>query len=231
MKKKLMVPSFILVLTLALVGCNTSGNETKPIDNNESTVEKEQEVDKNKNTDTIKDSDQEVDVNKENSNEEKVNKSKVNKETVIDGVVYDDLKVSPSQAFDKFMDLHSQSKVTEVKLDTKYDELEYKIEGYDSSNEYQVRINAQSGDIKSDDTKNLDKDDLDEGVISKDDIDKVNNIVDESMKKTNENTKFKKWSLEDNDGKLELEVEFKDNNNDVEYTYDLQSGKLKEKGD
>ena len=230
MKKNLMLLSFILILTLTLVGCNNSDNEKNPV-NNDSTVNKEQNVDQTETSGSIEDSNQEVDVDTENRNNEKNINSKINKQTVIDGVTYDDIKVNPVEAFDKFMDLHPQSKITEVKLDTKYDELEYKVEGYDSSNEYQVRIDAKSGDIKSDDTKNLDKDDLDEGVISKDDIDKVNNIVDESMKQINESSKFKKWSLEDNDRKLELEVEFKDNNDDVEYTYDLQSGKLKEKGD
>ena len=153
-------------------------------------------------------------------------------DTVVSGVNYADIDMQPEAAFDKFMDLHPDSKVTEIKLDTKYDDLEYKIEGYDTDNEYQVRLDAVSGEVKSDDTKSLDSEDKNDGVISRDDVQKVNQLVDKAKKQAEKNTKFKKWSLEDNDGNLEFEIEYKDGNNkDVEYTYDVASGQLKEKGD
>lgn len=206
-KKKWILP-LILILMLTLAACGASN------DNGGNTTNPDQGLEDN----------EETDVNDEQS----IN----DKDTTVDGVKYKDAEVTPEDAFDKFINLHADAKVTEVKLDIKYDELEYKIEGYDSSNEYQVRIAAKSGDVKSDDTKELDEDDKDEGVITKDDINKINDIIDKAMKEVDENAKFKKWSLEDNDGNLEFEIEFKDKGNeDVEYIYNLESGNLKEKGD
>ena len=167
------------------------------------------------------------------SQESSVSEDKtMNKDTVIDGIKYNDAKVTVEEAFNTFMDSHTGAKVTELKLDTKDDVLEYKVEGYDENNEYQMRINATTKETLKDDTKNLDEEDKNDGTISKDDVSKIKDSIDKAMKETDDTMRFKQWSIEDNDGKLEFEVEFKDTNDkDVEYTYDVRSGDLIEKGD
>lgn len=57
------------------------------------------------------------------------------------------------------MDSHANSQMTELKLETKSTELEYKVEDNDTSNEYQMRIDAVTGDVIKGDTKNLDHED------------------------------------------------------------------------
>ncbi len=142
---------------------------------------------------------------------------------------YDDLEMSPEKAFDAFMALHPDSKVTEIKLEKNYGNLEYKVEGYDLSRDYEVRINAQSGDVRSDNSETLDRDDRNDPFISKDDVAKISPLVAKAMNEVNAGAQFEKWSLENDDGYLDFEIEFTDAGRELEFTYDLSSGALKEK--
>ena len=147
--------------------------------------------------------------------------------TVIDGIYYNYAEVSPLDAFDVFMNAHPGAKITEVKFETKKDELQYKVEGYDDSSKYELRVNAVSGEVISDKTKSLDKKHKEDGIITGEDIAKVNGLVVKAMEETGGNLKFKKWSLEDEDGILEFEIEFKnEKGKDIEYTYNLRTGEL-----
>lgn len=69
-------------------------------------------------------------------------------------------------------------------------------------------------------------------MISDNDLSKLNNMLNKDLDKAEDTMRVKKWSVEDNDGTLEFEIEFKDTKDkDVEYTYDLQSEDLLEKED
>ena len=146
---------------------------------------------------------------------------------VIAGVVYSLADVSPLDAFDIFMSMYAGAKVTEVKFETKKDKLQYKVEGYDDSNEYEIRIDGVTGEVIKDKTKKLDKKDKDDGIITREDIAKVNELIMKAMDRAGGNLKFKKWEVEEDDGILEFEIEFKnEKDKDVEYTYNLRSGEL-----
>ncbi|MDN6161193.1 MAG: hypothetical protein L0I79_00335 [Atopostipes sp.] len=87
-----------------------------------------------------------------------------------------------------------------------------------------MKIHAISKEINKDERKELNDDDKAEGVIVVDDTAKIDGLVDKAINETVENLKLKKWSLEDDDSKLKFE-----DSEDVEYTYDLDSGDLLEK--
>lgn len=227
MNKKWMIP-LIPTLMFSLTAC---GNGANDVDKTTTTTQ-ESNTDKTNGVEQESTTTEESNKNQETTKNTDTDQTQINRATVVDGVNYGDAKVDTEQAFSKFMRTHGDAKVTEIKFDTKYNELEYKIEGYDASNEYQVRINAVTGEITSDDTKNLDKEDKDDGIIEKGEINKVNDLIKKAMNDSDDSLKFKKWSLEDNDGKLEFEIEFKNiENKDVEYTYDVNSGELLKKGD
>lgn len=205
---------------LGLAGC---------ADSNEDSTEETSDDQENVSVEEV--DEEEVDEEKEKVDEEK-DQATINKETIIDSVNYADAKVSPEDAFNKFMDAHADAKITEIKLDTEDEDLEYKVEGYNDSNEFQMRIDAVSEDVKKDETDELDEDDKEEGIITDADISKVKGLIDKGMNEADSDLKFKKWSLEDEDGSLEFEIEFEDSNEeDVEYSYDLNSGELLERDD
>lgn len=104
-------------------------------------------------TEEIPDEEQEI-VEQDISEDEENDQGQA---TVVDGVNYSDVKITPKNVFNTFTDSHE---------DTKYDDLEYKVEGYNDSNEYRMRIDAVSEDIKEDKTKELDEDDQEAGVIT-----------------------------------------------------------------
>lgn len=210
--KKSWLLSLTLFLMLPLAACDTGENEAEEANDSQEEVEE----------DLVEDKEEDI---------EDTQKDK-ERETLLEGVNYDDAKLSPEAAFNKFMESHTDAEITEVKFDTKSDELEYKVEGHDTSNEFQMRIDAVSEDINKDERKELDEDDKDEGVITNDDISKVDGLIDKAMNEAAEDLKFKKWSLEEDDGRLEFEIEFKNSEGeDLEYTYDLNSGELLEKDD
>ena len=234
MKKKIMLPLVSsLMLVLSACGSNTVDQEETPsMDQETHEVEAEDtEQGTNENlesTDSQESSMESVTDAQSNSND---SQAEIDRATVVEGVNYSDAKVTPEDAYHTFMDSHADSNITEMKMDTKYDELEYKVEGYDGNNEYQMRITASTGDVQSDDVKSLDDDDKD-NTISKDDFNKLNDLIHTAMDDADNNLLFKKWSVEDSDGNIEFEIEFKDSSDqDVEYTYDLNSGNLIETGD
>lgn len=163
--------------------------------------------------------------------EEENDQENINRETVVDGVNYADIKLSPEDAYNKFMDAHADAKITEIKLDTEDEYLAYKVEGYNEKNELEMRIDAVSEEVKKEETDELDeedKEDKEDKVITDTDISKVADLIDKGMNKADSDLKFKKWSLEESDGILEFEIEFGDNKEDIEYSYDLDSGELLE---
>jgi uncharacterized membrane protein YkoI len=145
-----------------------------------------------------------------------------------DEVRYEDIELTPEDAYDKFMEAHSDSKIREISLDKNMTEYQYVVEGYDDENDYEVKINPVSGDIISDDTEIIDLDD-EQGEITKDQLSKIESLVEKALEESKEGSKVNEWSLEYDDNILAFDIEVIEDNNEVEYTYDLETENLIEK--
>lgn len=212
MKKKWLLPLF-LILMLTLAACGTDPDPDTPADDEgvedtpmDPTPDVDEDADDNQNTDD--DSNQDANAGE---------------------IKYEDIKLTPEDAFDKFMEAHPDSKVTEIDLDKNLTNYQYKVEGYDNDNNYEVKINPVNGDIISDDKELIDLDDDDKGEITKDDVGKIKIFVDKAMTEAGYSSSVNEWSLDIDDGKKIFDIEIKKDNNDVEYTYDLESEELIEK--
>lgn len=225
MKKKWLLPLF-LILILSLAACNDVETPT------DDTTEMDPNVDEKANESALEE-DEDVDATEDQEADEKANESPLDEGDVnTDQMKYEDITLSPQEAIDKFIESHADSKITEIKLDKNLNDYHYKIEGYDSDNDYEVKVNPVTGDIVSDDEDLIDLDDDDDkGEITKDHIAKIDSILDKAMNESGEGSNIKEWSLEYDDNKLIFEVEIEKNNNDIEYTYDLESEELIEKDD
>lgn len=225
MKKKWLLPLF-LILILSLAACNDVETPT------DDTTEMDPNVDEKANESALEE-DEDVDATEDQEADEKANESPLDEGDVnTDQMKYEDITLSPQEAIDKFIESHADSKITEIKLDKNLNDYHYKIEGYDSDNDYEVKVNPVTGDIVSDDEDLIDLDDDDDkGEITKDHIAKIDSILDKAMNESGEGSNIKEWSLEYDDNKLIFEVEIEKDNNDIEYTYDLESEELIEKDD
>lgn len=203
-KKWLLTIMFVVVGSLTLVGCTTDGTDTK-------TGDPDME-------DKIEDTGEDIKESAEDAAED------VEKD--IRDMNYEDIKLKPEEAFDKFMELHPEAKVSEFNLDKDLMEYEYEIEGYDSENKYEVEIDPETGEVKKNDMEELDLDDDDEkGEITKDHLAKVDSLIDKAKEEDASDSKLDEWNIEYDDGRVVIEIEI----GSSEYSYDMDTEELIEK--
>lgn len=139
-------------------------------------------------------------------------------------VRYEDIKLTPSDALEIFLKEYPGRNVKKIELDRKSHSYVYKVKGYDDEKKYKLYINPDDGSIielKEKINRKIIKD------LNKDNTEKIQNLVDKSLKDAGEGSILDEWSLEMDKGLLILEVEIDlKNGNDVEYLYDLESEKL-----
>lgn len=81
------------------------------------------------------------------------------------------INLSQADAINKFNEKFGSKSIKEIKLEAKKGNYVYEIEGFDSQNEYKVKIDANNGNILKSKTEKLDSDDKNE-VLD------LNNIID-----------------------------------------------------
>lgn len=142
---------------------------------------------------------------------------------------YDDIKLSPIEAYGIYIEKYPNAKVTQVQLDKDLGSYVYKIEGIDNNKEYEISLNPVTGKIIKEDTdREVDNDD--NGEITKSHVEKIENLVNMALKDSGEASKVDEWSLEFDDGRIILEVEIdKKGLDDDEYKYDVETETLIEK--
>ena len=144
---------------------------------------------------------------------------------------YEDVKIKPEEAFDNYMEKYPNTMVTKVELDKNLGSYMYKVEGFDSEKEYEIKIHPGNGEVtKAGEEKYLIDDDDKEDLITKENVDKVQALVDKSLIDAGEDVKLKEWTLDVDDGiaVLEVEIDVK-GSNDIEYKYNVETGNLLEK--
>lgn len=144
-------------------------------------------------------------------------------------VRYEDIKLSPGDAFDVFMEKYPKADVKKVELDTKSSSYVYKVKGQDEENKYKLYISPVNGSILK-----LKEEINREGNrhLSKENTQVVNELVDKALRDAGEGSRVDEWCIEMDKGILLLEVEIElSSGKEIEYKYNLETGEIIKKKD
>lgn len=203
MKKKWLLPLLlVLIVSLALAGCADDADDMDDTDTGDTDVK--EDVD-----DAADDAKDAVDDTADDA------------EDAVRDMTYEDIKVTPEEAFDKFMELHPDAKVKELEIDKELTEYQYVIEGYDKEKAYEVKLNPVDSNVISDDEEEVDLDD-ENAEITKDHVAKVDSIIEKAKKEDGSDSELDEWNISVEDGKVVMDVEI----GATEYTYDLDTEEL-----
>ena len=134
---------------------------------------------------------------------------------------YNDIKFTPEEAFDKFMELHPEAKIESLDLDKGLMDYQYVVEGYDTENEYEVKINPVNGEVISDETEMAELDD-ENGEITKEHLAKVDSLIDKAKAEDASDSELDEWDISVDDGRVVIDIEI----GTIEYSYDLDTEEL-----
>lgn len=149
--------------------------------------------------------------------------SAMSKQTQKDNI---QIKLSQQEAIDKFHQQFSGKQLKSIELNREGKHYLYEIEGFDSTNEYSVNINAETGQISHVHSEKLDHDDRNQkalalrGAISRDD---ASRIAEEHVKGTSE-----EWKLEQDEdtGKTYWEVTVKNGHQETDVKINAHSREI-----
>ena len=137
---------------------------------------------------------------------------------------YNDIKFTPEEAFDKFMELHPEAKIESLDLDKGLMDYQYVVERYDTENEYEVKINPVNGEVISDETEMAELDD-ENGEITKEHLAKVDSLIDKAKREDASDSELDEWDISVDDGRVVIDIEI----GTIEYSYDMDTEELIEK--
>lgn len=133
------------------------------------------------------------------------------------------IKITQQQAIKKFTAKYGNKSIESIELEEHRGTYAYVIEGFDSSKEYIVAVDAETGKVLSSRSKSVDKDDKNVALdltklISRDEATEI-------AKKSASGTAVE-WSLETEDGKAVWSVELVDGSNRSKVEIDAESKKV-----
>jgi hypothetical protein len=205
MKKRILFISIALMLVFAMVACTSeTPDKESPIE--ETPVVEEPEVEMPEEPMVEEDEDEDEDI-----------------------VSYNEIMVTHMDAFDIYRAEYPDKLVKKVELDKYFDSYVYKVEGYDDSDEIEIKIEPIKGKIIDTDTE-LDMDLDNQGEITIANIEKIQEFLDKSLMDAGVGTMVDEWTLEWNEGILELEIDINlPERGDIDYTYNIETSELIEK--
>lgn len=227
LKKKILLP-LAVVLALGLTACTANDGNTDPEPGTppveDPTVDDKPAADEE--TPDEETPDQET-TNDETTGEEQADE---NKDISSDSSAYN-FKVKPEEAFDNYMDKYPDTKVRKIEVDEDNGKYVYKVEGFDDSSEYELKMDTENGNAIKEDKDSLDKDE-NYTELSRADAKKIQDIVNKAMNEAGDNAKLSEWTLDTENGKPMLEVEIdREGQDDIEHTYNVETGELVEEDD
>lgn len=166
-----------------------------------------------------------VEEQEETTDEKTATEETVTEETDVLENDYENIKVTPEEAFDTFMDKYPDAKVKKVQLEQEMGGYVYKVEGFEGTMEYEIEIDPFDGSI----TKELSEtdDDMDDMEITREHVEKVKMLVDEALADAGAEARLEEWTIEMDDGRAELDIDIdKKGLDDEEHTYDVETGEL-----
>ena len=212
MFKKFKVLSAVMVLSLGLMACGTNDDPEIPVDG-PPVMETPSEGDTTQTPSVDNPVDTPTDV------ETPGNTTNNEIETIMSAV----------EIFDKYTTEYPDLMFEELSLDKELNGYVYKIDAYDATSEHEFKINANDGSLIKKDTDN---DSDSSGEITKEHVDKINSFVDQALADAGNDATLDEWTLSHDDGMVKIEIEVKLSMlNDMEYTYDVNTGTLIEKED
>lgn len=133
------------------------------------------------------------------------------------------IKITQQQAIEQFTAKYGNKSIETIELEAHHGTYVYSIEGFDSSKEYRVDVDAESGKILNSKSENLDKDDKNVAlnlskVISRSEATEI-------AKKSASGTAVE-WTLETENGKAVWSVELVNGSNRSEVEIDAESKKV-----
>lgn len=131
-------------------------------------------------------------------------------------------------AFDGFKKLHADAKVESFQLEVENGKAYYKVDGYDAEKEYEVTVDAVTGEIVKDEFE-AENTSAKTADIQLNMIEAVDKYMDEALKDAGQGFEAGEYEVEFGDGKYVVKVEVVNGNKDITYKYDFESGKLIEK--
>ena len=131
-------------------------------------------------------------------------------------------------AFDGFKKIHPDAKVESFQLEVEDGKAYYKVEGYDAKNEYEITVDAVTGEIVKNESK-AEKTSDKTADIQLAMLESIDKFMEEALKDAGQGYEAGEYGVELDDGKYVVNVEVVKGKKDITYKYDLESGKLIEK--
>lgn len=205
MNKKILMTTLGLGLALTLTAC---GPKNKKADNPNAKNNAAVEASANKN------------ANKKAADAQTKEETAINKGAVAN--------LDRGIAFDGFKKLHANAKVESFQLEVENGKAYYKVSGYDAEKEYEVTVDAVTGDIVKDEFE-AENTSAKTADVQLNMIEAVDKYMDEALKDAGQGFEAGEYEVEFEDGKYVVTVEVVNGTKDISYTYDYETGKLIEK--
>lgn len=205
MNKKILMTTLGLGLALTLTACGPK-NEKADNPNAKNTAAVEANANKN--------------ANKKAADAQTKEETAINKGAVAN--------LDRGIAFDGFKKLHANAKVESFQLEVENGKAYYKVSGYDAEKEYEVTVDAVTGDIVKDEFE-AENTSAKTADIQLEMIEAVDKYMDEALKDAGQGFEAGEYEVEFEDGKYVVTVEVVNGTKDISYTYDYETGKLIEK--
>lgn len=213
MNKKILMTTLGLGLALTLTACGPKNQAMDPANSNSKNAKLEKSANANK-TNTNK-----------NATNNKADAQTKEETAVNKGAV---ANLDPGIAFDGFKKLHADAKIESFQLDIENGKAYYKVNGYDAENEYEVTVDAVTGDIVKDEFE-AENTSAKTADLQLEMIEAVDKYMAEALKDAGQGYEAGEYEVEFDNGKYEVSVEVVNGNKDITYTYDYETGKLIEK--
>ncbi|MDU3087699.1 MAG: hypothetical protein E6705_07310 [Peptoniphilus harei] len=213
MNKKILMTTLGLGLALTLTACGPKNQAMDPANSNSKNTKVEESANANKTNANKNATDNKADA--QTKEETAVNKGAV-------------ANLDPGIAFDGFKKLHADAKVESFQLDIENGKAYYKVNGYDAENEYEVTVDAVTGDIVKDEFE-AENTSAKTADLQLEMIEAVDKYMAEALKDAGQGYEAGEYEVEFDNGKYEVSVEVVNGNKDITYTYDYETGKLIEK--
>lgn len=138
--------------------------------------------------------------------------------------------VSLEKVTTAFEKKYPEAKITSLQLDTDFGRYFYEIEGVDQQKEYQVEVNAETGEFTKEKVETLDADEQN-GVKMQEEALDLTNIISREQATTLAEKEAKvgqatDWKLEKELGITYWEVKVKEGQQKIEVKIDTHSGKI-----
>lgn len=205
MNKKILMTTLGLGLALTLTAC---GPKNEKADNPNAKNNAAVEANANKN------------ANKKAADAQTKEETAINKGAVAN--------LDRGIAFDGFKKLHANAKVESFQLEVENGKAYYKVSGYDAEKEYEVTVDAVTGDIVKDEFE-AENTSAKTADVQLNMIEAVDKYMDEALKDAGQGFEAGEYEVEFDDGKYVVKVEVVNGTKDISYTYDYETGKLIEK--